>query len=271
MLRMRANGETFVSTGKSHSRLLIRKVAFSGNLVFIEICLRSLCMDELNLVDILRIKNSSKRCFTYESSALKMKSRIDFFLISKSPISSTKTADIKTAIAPDHKAIRLFLQFENKKKDPGLWKFNNSLLNDDTFVNLITTNYPIICRKYAHLTNLKLKCEMIKMEIRSLTIPYAKNKAKKIRTLEKQLESRIESLENNIDPNPDDGTGAEQQEYERLMSYLRRGQTVLSINMELRNYNKKTITELIVAGGTTPPMMMMILADFMLETFSKVV
>ena len=111
-------------------------------------------MDELNLVDVLRIKNPSKRCFTYKSSALKMKSRIDFFLIPKSLIASTKTADIKTAIAPDQKAIRLFLQFESKKKGPGLWKFNNSLLNDDTFVNLITTNYPIICRKYAYLTNL---------------------------------------------------------------------------------------------------------------------
>ena len=177
-------------------------------------------MDELSLVDILRIKNPSKRCFTYESSALKMKSRIDFFLISRSLISSTKTADIKTAIAPDHKDIRLFLQFENKKKGPGLWKFNNSLLNDDTFVNLITTNYPIICRKYAYLTNLKLKWEMIKMEIRSLTIPYAKNKAKNIRTLEKQLESRIESLENNIDANPGDSTDAEQQEIERLKTEL---------------------------------------------------
>ena len=40
-------------------------------------------MDELNLVDVLRIKNPSKRCFTYESSTLKMKSRIDFFLIPK--------------------------------------------------------------------------------------------------------------------------------------------------------------------------------------------
>ena len=179
-------------------------------------------MDELNLVDILRIKNPSKRGFTYESSALKMKSRIDFFLISKPLISSTKTADIKTAIAPDHKAIRLFLKFENKKKGPGLWKFNNSLLNDDTFVNLITTNYPIICRKYAYLTNLKLKWEMIKMEIRSLTIPYAKNKARNVRTLEKQLESRIESLENKIEGNPDDATDAEQQEYERLKTELRR-------------------------------------------------
>ena len=99
----------------------------------------------------------------------------------------------KTAIAPDHKAIRLFLQFKSKKKGPGLWKFNNSLLNDDTFVNLITTNYPIICRKYVYLTNLKLKWEMIKMKIRSLTIPYAKNKAKNVRTLEKQLESRTKS------------------------------------------------------------------------------
>ena len=179
-------------------------------------------MDELNLVDILRIKNPGKRCFTYESSAVKMKSRIDFFLIPKSLIASTKAADIKTAIAPDHKAIRLFLQFESKKKGPGLWKFNNSLLNDDTFVDLITTNYPIICRKYAYLTNLNLKWEMIKMEIRSLTIPYAKKKARNVRNLEKQLESRIESLESKINANPDDGTDAEQQEYERLKTELRR-------------------------------------------------
>ena len=63
-----------------------------------------------------------------------MKSRIDFFLIPKSLITSTKTADIKTAIAPDDKGIRLFLQFESKKKGPGLWKFSNSLLNYDTLI-----------------------------------------------------------------------------------------------------------------------------------------
>jgi len=178
-------------------------------------------MDELNLVDILRVKRPGKRCFSYECSAPKMKSRIDFFLIPKSLLASTKTADIKSAIAPDRKAIRLFLQFESKKKGPGLWKFNNSLLNDDTFVHLTTTNYPIICRKYAHLTNLKLKWEMIKIEMQSLIIPYAKNKARNIRNLEKQLESRIELLENKINANSNDGTDAEQQEYERLKTELR--------------------------------------------------
>ena len=101
-------------------------------------------MDELNLVDVLRIKIPSKRCFTYESSALKLKPGIDFFLIPKSLIASTETADMKTAIAPDHKAIRLFVPLESKKKGSSLWKISNSLLNDDTFVNLITTDYPIM-------------------------------------------------------------------------------------------------------------------------------
>ena len=114
---------------------------------------------------------------------------------------------------------------------------------------------------------------MIKMEIRSLTIPYAKKKARNVRNLEKQLESRIESLESKINANPDDSTDGEQQEYERLKTELRRiyekradgailrsnirwiehGEkpTKYFFNMERRNYNKKTITELTVAGGTT--------------------
>ena len=106
-----------------------------------------------------------------------------------------------------------------------------------------------------------------------MTIPYAKNKAKNVRTLEKQLESRIESLENKIEANPDDGTDAEQQEYERLKTELRRiyeeradgailrskirriehreKPTKYFFNMERRNYNKKTITELTLEGGIT--------------------
>lgn len=53
---------------------------------------------------------------------------------------------------------------------------------------------------------------MLKMEIPSLTIPYAKNNARNARNLEKQLGSRIESLENKINANPDGHTDAEQQE-----------------------------------------------------------
>jgi len=72
-------------------------------------------MDELNLVDI---KHPGKRCFTYESSALKMKSRIDFFLIPKSLIASTKTADIKTAIAPITRPLEFSCNLKARKRVP---------------------------------------------------------------------------------------------------------------------------------------------------------
>ena len=85
--------------------------------------------------------------------------------------------------------------------------------------------------------------------------------------------SRIESQENKINANPDDGTDTEQQEYECLKTELRRiyeeradgailrskmiwikhGEkpTKYFFNMERRNYTKKTITELTVAERTT--------------------
>ena len=67
-----------------------------------------------------------------------MKSRIDFFLIAKLFTVKTKSADIhvKTAISPDHKTIRFSLQNECKKQGPGLWKVNNSLFDEECFVDL---------------------------------------------------------------------------------------------------------------------------------------
>ena len=173
-------------------------------------------MNELSLDDILGTKNPDKKCFTYESKALKIKSRIDFFLIAKPLTIRTKTADIRTTIAPDDKAMRFSLQTDSKKKGPGLWKFNKSLLEDEIYASLIRKNYPNICSKYAYLNNPKLKWEMIKTEIRGLTIPYAKNKAMNVRNLEKQLEVRLQSLEGKINSSAE-GTGeAEKEEYERI-------------------------------------------------------
>ena len=77
---------------------------------------------------------------------------------------------------------------------------------------------------------------MIKMKIWSLTIPYAKNKAKNVRTLEKQLESRIESLENKIEANPTmaptlNNKNTSVSELNYAVS-TRRGQTVLSFDQK---------------------------------------
>ena len=51
---------------------------------------------------------------TYESKSLRLKSRIDFFLVSKQFINDVIKTETRTSIAPDHKAI--FPQFENRKQ-----------------------------------------------------------------------------------------------------------------------------------------------------------
>ena len=67
-------------------------------------------MEKLDLVDIYRKLHPNAKAFTYESESLKIKSRIDYFLVSNTIALNVKRAEIRPSIAPDHEAI--FLSFE---------------------------------------------------------------------------------------------------------------------------------------------------------------
>ena len=58
--------------------------------------------EELDLIDILRKKKPKAKLFTYESKPLKMKSRIDYFLIANSMSHLVSHVNIGISIAPDH-------------------------------------------------------------------------------------------------------------------------------------------------------------------------
>ena len=60
----------------------------------------SITMEMFDLVDIQRVRHPKLRKFTYESKFLKVKSRIDFFLIAKNLTLSVKNTEICPAIAP---------------------------------------------------------------------------------------------------------------------------------------------------------------------------
>ena len=66
---------------------------------------------------------------------------------------------------------------------PDFWKFNNSLLMDKCYAEMITKQTPEFIGKYCNLNDKGLFWEMIKMEIRTLTISLKikpnKNETKK--------------------------------------------------------------------------------------------
>ena len=148
---------------------------------------------EFELVDILRVKNPNGKFYTYESKALKLKSRTDYFLITKSWVHFVSVADIKISIAPDHRAVRLGLKMAINKRGPGLWKFNNSIFY--IIITLIEKSYPMIKVKYSEVEDARLRWELIKTELRGINIPFAKNKARATRLYIQNLEKQLAELD----------------------------------------------------------------------------
>ena len=80
-------------------------------------CYRNLIlttMEMFDCVDIQRMRHPKLGKLTYESKSLKLKSRIDFFLIAKNLSGDVKNSEIYHAIAPDHDAIYISLSWPNK-------------------------------------------------------------------------------------------------------------------------------------------------------------
>ena len=146
-------------------------------------------MDELELIDIFRKQYPQKLSFSYESKALKVCSRIYFFLVARS---------FSTCVANDH----------------------------------------------------RLRWKLIKMEIRGLTIAYSKNKAKRQRKRESDVQTRLEELEERIsDSTSDEFINKALNEKEILKKQLLLFYEEKENGLEKRNYSRKKIAELALANG----------------------
>ena len=156
-------------------------------------------MKELNLTDIYRELHPKSKSFTYVSKSLNLKSRIDYCLFSRSLICDVKHVEIRISIAPDHNATFLSIDVKNDfYRGPGLWKFNNILLEGNNYKELIIFYYPQILRKYSEVTDNQLLWELIKMELRSKTIGYSKEKRCKLRNKEEVLQKELQELDAKI-------------------------------------------------------------------------
>ena len=121
------------------------------------------------------------------------------FLVAQSFKSNIRTAEICSSISPDHKAIYLSVEINDAfHRGPGMWKFNNQLLEDENYVQLITGRLPRILAKYQEVESHQLLWELIKMEFRSETISYSKAKHKEFKNRETYLHGKLDALDNDI-------------------------------------------------------------------------
>ena len=120
--------------------------------------------DDLDLVDIWRVKNPTK---TQKNSPM-IPCRLDYWMISNNLQDLLTTKEIIPAIKTDHSAISL--EFNNSDKDikgPGVWKMNCSLLDDEDYIREVTAKIPIwLTEGRNELTDNRSIWDWIKYDIR---------------------------------------------------------------------------------------------------------
>lgn len=95
-------------------------------------------LETQSLTDVWRLVNSQSREYTFYSRAHNSYSRIDYLLLSNDLLDSVVDTTIHSITISDHAPVSLSFYPSSKSKIKSKrWSFNNSLLKDDTFVELI--------------------------------------------------------------------------------------------------------------------------------------
>ena len=222
-------------------------------------------MEDLDLVDIWRCKNPSKRTFTWHQRKPLVQCRLDYFLISYNIVSFVEEVNILPSIKTDHSLITLSLNPHDLDKGRGYWKFNTSLLNDSLYVENVKTliKETISIHKDNQEMDEQFLWELIKMQIRGLTIQYASQKKRLADQEEKQLNEIILYLHDQYNQNPCEATlnalNENKAKLEKIIAHKAQGayirakaqwyeffekNTKFFSNLEKRHHKIKTISKL---------------------------
>ena len=134
-------------------------------------------INALNLIDVWRNMHKDSLKFTYRNERLKMASRIDMWLVNSDACQYVNKTSIKpVAICPDHFAITLEMRFNDIKRGPGYWKFNNSLLTDDFYRLKIKNILHCAKQNLEKGDDVVYVWELCKIKIKEFSMTYAKQK-----------------------------------------------------------------------------------------------
>ena len=90
-------------------------------------------MEDFGLVDIYRHQHPSACCLIWRKRNPVKQARLDFYLISETLADIIDNCEIKPGYRSGHSCIELTITLNNFK----IWKFNNSLLKNQDYLNLI--------------------------------------------------------------------------------------------------------------------------------------
>ena len=226
--------------------------------------------NSLDLIDVWRTLNPDGKRFTWWRTKPEVHCRLDYFMISPSLTTAITNADILPGYKTDHSLITIHLASNSNPRGPGFWKLNTSFLLDSEYIELIKKTIDEVAEEYRNNDDVDaiLLWDTMKMQIRSSSLKYARERKAKIKSKENTLESDISSLRKKLEEeNPSDAVKSEiykeldikTLQPEKIAQYQTRGAILRSkarwynggekntkyfLNMQKQHFNKKTIKQL---------------------------
>ena len=134
-----------------------------------------------NLVDAWHRLNPRSRQCTWFNSDFSIGSRLDKFLVSQSLFSFISNCEIKPFCLSDHDIVYLTLRLDDlHPRGPGLWKFNNSLLQDTNFIEYISDRMNALIEGIEHFPSVKLWWDFFKNSLQAEIISFSRTKRKNL-------------------------------------------------------------------------------------------
>ena len=228
--------------------------------------------NELDLIDIWRIKNPQTKSYTWSQKSPQIFCRLDYWLISNNLQDFMDSTAITPALKTDHAAIELVLTNSRQEaKGPGYWKMNVSPLEDENYLSNLKDDIPEWKRLGVEsLSDKRSIWDWLKYNIRNHAISYSKQKAKERNRKLTELQTAYEEATKKFEEDPTPINQNCLNEAKEIFEHFYQEKTKVIIvrarvrwhehgerntkyflNLEKRNNVKKHIRKLFVSGVIT--------------------
>ena len=238
-------------------------------------------ISELDLIDIYRHFHPNHKRYTWRKKNPIKQARLDYFLTNRYMMDIIEKCSIQPGYRSDHSIVEMQIALNNFKQGKGLWKFNNSLLQNNEYLNLVNRlikeeklNYALPVYNFDFLENNDniqmtidndLFLEVLLLKIRGETVKFASKLKRQTSQTETKLLEDIKTLEN-LETNQftlkhleDKQVELENIRRQKIKGYMTRTRlqwlgegerpTSFFCNLEKKNFVEKTIKKLQLHNG----------------------
>lgn len=149
-------------------------------------------IEEFSLYDAWRLMHPHAKQFTFRRAAYA--SRLDYWFVSEHLTEWIRKSEIRPTAQSDHSAVFLALQAVPITRGPGIWRFDNSLLLDKTFVSEMS-NFLKDLKPDNEISSPHVQWDFVKHKIKTFCMAFERRARSRLKSKLVNLIKDLQSLE----------------------------------------------------------------------------